>query len=135
MELAKEGLITSRTVDSVTVLGFTRGGIREEREILKTFESLARYIEARDGLRILLDLSNIEYLSSAGLGHLVGLLKRARARSSTLKLCALQTPIQELFEVMRLTRIFEIHGSVTEAIESFKADPGDAPKPKTEARK
>jgi anti-sigma B factor antagonist len=121
MEITKEELLTTKVVDGVVVIGFNRGRIRDEREILKTLESLGRYIESKTGLNIVLDLSNIEYLSSAGLGHLVGLLKKARGRQSTLKICSLREPIQELFEVMRLTKIFDIYAGVDEATASFKA--------------
>lgn len=119
MDTTKEGLLSSQVIDGVAVIAFNRGKIRDEREILKTLESLGRYIESKSKLNIVLDLSSVEYLSSAGLGHLVGLLKKARTRESTLKLCALREPILELFEVMKLTKIFDILPGVREAISSF----------------
>jgi len=121
MELSKEGLLTHKVIDDVVVIGFNRGRIRDEREILKMLESLGRYIESKSGLKVVLDLSNVEYLSSAGLGHLVGLLKKCRSRGSVLKLSCLREPILELFEVMRLTKIFEIYPQVDSAVETFKA--------------
>ena len=121
METTKEGLLTTQTVDDVVILGFNRGRIRDEREILKTLESLGRYIESKPGLKVVVDLGNVEYLSSAGLGHLVGLLKRAKGTGSVLKLCSLRESIQELFEVMRLTRIFDIYSAAKEAVEAFKS--------------
>lgn len=126
MDIAKEGILSSRTIADVVVISFNRGSIRDEREILKTLESLGRYIESKNGLKIILDIGNIQYLSSAGLGHLVGLLKKARARNTAFKLCSLTEGIQELFDVMRLTKIFEIHPGVDQAVASFKAAP--APK-------
>ena len=116
----KEGLVSSRLDGDVAVVSFNRGRIRDEREILKALESLGRYIESRTCLKILLDLGNIEYLSSAGLGHLVGLLKKCRTRGGNLKLSGLNEAIRELFEVMRLDRIFELFPNVGEAVESFK---------------
>jgi anti-sigma B factor antagonist len=67
-----------------------------------------------------MNLENIEYLSSAGLGNLVGLLKKSRRSNGLFKLCCLQEPIQELFEVMRLTKIFEIFKTESEAVKSFE---------------
>ncbi|HVR73870.1 MAG TPA: STAS domain-containing protein [Planctomycetota bacterium] len=127
MELTKDELLTSKVVDDVVVIGFSRGRIRDEREILKTLESLGRYIEGKTGLKILLDLHHIEYLSSAGLGHLVGLLKKARSRSSVLRLCSLREPIMELFEVMRLTKIFDIFTDEPRALASFKTETEEVP--------
>ena len=121
MDLTKDGILSSKVADGVAIIGINRGGIRDEREILKTLESLSRYVESKNELKIILDLENVEYMTSAGIGHLVGLLKKARARDTTLKLCSLQESIAELFDVLRLTSIFEVHRSVTEAVASFKA--------------
>ena len=59
MDFTKEGLLTSHVVDGVVVIGFSRGGLRDEREILKTLESLGRYVDSKSGLKITLDLSNV----------------------------------------------------------------------------
>ena len=71
MDLTKDGLLSSKVADGVVIIGFTRGGIRDEREILKTLESLGRYVESKNELRIILDLENVEYMTSAGIGRLV----------------------------------------------------------------
>jgi len=104
----------------VRVVNFQRGRIREEREILKALEDLGKYIVSHSGLRLLMNLENIEYLSSAGLGNLVGLLKKSRRSNGLFKLCCLQEPIEELFEVMRLNKIFEIFKTEAEAVKSFE---------------
>jgi anti-anti-sigma factor len=115
----KDGIVRSRTVGNVVVVSFQRGRIREEREILKALEDLGKYIESHPGVRLLLNLENIEYLSSAGLGNLVGLLKKSRRGNGQFKLCKLQGSIFELFEVMRLTKIFEIFDTEENALKSF----------------
>jgi anti-anti-sigma factor len=109
-------------VDGVAVIRFERGCIREEREILLTLESLGRHIESKKGLKIVLDLKNVEYLSSAGLGHLVSLLKKSKANDGVLKICSLQEAIAELFDVMHLDKIFEICPSAEEALAVLKAE-------------
>ena len=109
-----------RVVDGVAVLSFRRGCLKEAKEILLTLESLSRYVSSKDNLRILLDMSNVEYLSSAGLGHLVALLKNARAGVGEFKICSLQDAIRDLFEVMRLDTIFEIFTDPDEALASFQ---------------
>ncbi len=118
-EFAKDGIIRASQVGSVLVVSFQRGRIREEREILKALEDLGKKIETNLRLKLLLNLENVEYLSSAGLGNLVGLLKKSRRSGGVFKLCNMQESILELFEVMRLTKIFEIYNSEAEAVESF----------------
>src|SRR5262245_45797776 len=126
MDLAKESVLTSQVVDGVVVISFSRGRIRDEREIISTLESLGRYMESKPGLKLVLDLNHVEYLSSAGLGHLVGLLKKARSKKSVLKLACLRESILELFEVMMLTKIFEVFATTQQAVQSFRED-GKAP--------
>jgi anti-sigma B factor antagonist len=119
---AVQGIVrVTNAGNDVRVVNFQRGWIREEREILKALEDLGKYIETHPGLRLLMNLEHIEYLSSAGLGNLVGLLKKSRRSNSQFKLCCLQEPIEELFEVMRLTKIFEIFKTEAEAVKSFEA--------------
>lgn len=118
-EKAKEGISQAITVGNVRVVSFQRGRIREEREILKALEEVGKYVECHHNLRLLLNLENIEYLTSAGLGTLVGILKKVRRSNGELKLCCLQAPIRELFEVMRLTRIFDIFETEEAAHKAF----------------
>jgi len=59
----------------------------------------------------------------------VGLLKKARTHGSLFKLCSPRPAIQELFKVMRLNEILEIHPDVKTALGSFKS--ANAPKPAT----
>jgi len=118
-DVSKEGIVRTTTVGKVVVVSFQRGRIREEREILKALEDLGKYIETHAGVKVLLNLENIEYLSSAGLGNLVGLLKKSRRSNGQFKLCKLQQSILELFEVMRLTKIFEIFDAEDKAVRSF----------------
>ena len=119
MDSTRDGIVRFTNEGSTVVVNFQRGRIREEREILKALEDLGKYIESHPGVRLLLNLENVEYLSSAGLGNLVGLLKKSRRSNGRLKLCRLQESIMELFEVMRLTKIFEIHETQEEAVRAF----------------
>jgi anti-sigma B factor antagonist len=122
MEPTKDGIVRFAMVGNVATVNFQRGRIREEREILKALEDLGKYIETHPKINLLLNLENIEYLSSAGLGNLVGLLKKSRRSSGQFKLCRLQEPILELFEVMRLTKIFEIFETEEAAVRSFNPE-------------
>jgi len=114
-----ENVIRFRPVGKVVVASFAKGGFRDERDILKVLEKLAEFIEKRQGVRLLFNMETIEYLSSAGLGALVGLLKKSKRQGGTFKLCSLQPAIRELFDVMKLTKIFDIFGSEEEALASF----------------
>ncbi len=68
---------------------------------------------------LVIDLSEVRFVDSSGLGALVSGFKNASARDGSLKLCSLQPQVRSMFELTRLHRVFEIFASVDEALESF----------------
>jgi anti-sigma B factor antagonist len=65
--------------------------------------------------RIVVDLENVDFLDSTGLGVLVGALKRVRTHDGDLGLVCTQPRILKVFEITGLTKVFAIHKSVDEA--------------------
>ena len=119
MEMTMSGVVRTQEQDGVLVIHFQSDKISEDTAIHKFLEELGEYIDNTPKSRILINMENLDYLSSAGLGNLVGLLKKSRKVDGLFKLCCLKETIQELFEVMRLNKIFEIFAAHEEALASF----------------
>lgn len=68
---------------------------------------------------LVIDLKNVRFVDSSGLGSLVSGFKNASARNGNLKLCGLQPQVRSMFELTRLHRVFEIFPDAEEAIASF----------------
>ena len=66
--------------------------------------------------RIVVDLSDVEFLDSTGLGVLVGALKRVRSHEGDLALVCTEPRILKVFEITGLTKVFTMHLSVDEAV-------------------
>lgn len=58
--------------------------------------------------RIVVDVAEVSYIDSSGLGVLVALLKRARQNGGGVTLAGLQGEVLQLFELTRLTKVFDI---------------------------
>lgn len=65
---------------------------------------------------LVVDLEQVEFLDSTGLGVLVGGLKRVRAHDGSLRLVCTQERILKVFRITGLTKVFPIHDSVAEAV-------------------
>lgn len=65
---------------------------------------------------LVIDLEQVEFLDSTGLGVLVGGLKRVRAHDGSLRLVCTQERILKVFRITGLTKVFPIHDSVAEAV-------------------
>jgi anti-sigma B factor antagonist len=59
--------------------------------------------------RVVLDLTNVSYMDSSGLGALVGIFVTAKRQGCELKLINLNQRLKELFRLTRLAKIFEGH--------------------------
>jgi anti-sigma B factor antagonist len=66
--------------------------------------------------KVLVDMSNIIYISSAGFRALLEIGKQSEASSCTFGLCGLSREIQRLFEISGFADIFSIYSTRDEAI-------------------
>jgi anti-sigma B factor antagonist len=69
--------------------------------------------------KLLVDLSGVEYISSAGLRVLLSTAKKQNAAGGKLVLCGLKPYVQEVFEVAGFTTIFQIMPDSAAALQSF----------------
>lgn len=68
---------------------------------------------------VLLDMSSLNFVDSSGLGALLGNLRTMNNKNGQLKLFAMAKPVQALFELVRMHRIFAIYNSREEALASL----------------
>jgi len=69
--------------------------------------------------RILLNLADVTYIDSAGLGALISSYTTARREGGSLKLVNLTKRIQDLLAITKLITVFETFDSEPEALDSF----------------
>jgi anti-sigma B factor antagonist len=112
--------ITVRFVDGVAVISF--------RETLAMFEGekvqavggeLSNFVASRPQPKILLNLSNAHFVSSAMLAHLVKLHRKVQDAKGRIKLCGLRPVIMDAFKVSQFDRLFEIHADENSALKKF----------------
>jgi anti-sigma B factor antagonist len=71
-----------------------------------------------ESARIVVDLEAVDFLDSAGLGILVGGLKRARSRGGELELVSSSREVLKPLELTGLDRVFTIHPGRDSALRS-----------------
>jgi anti-sigma B factor antagonist len=65
---------------------------------------------------VLVDMTEVDFLDSSGLGVLVGGLKRVKARDGSLEIVATEEKILKIFEITGLSKVFPMHTSVDAAL-------------------
>ncbi|WP_439185628.1 STAS domain-containing protein [Carboxylicivirga taeanensis] len=66
---------------------------------------------SKDGVRMVLNLSNIKFIDSTGIGTLISALKTAREHKGTFQLCCIKTDVLALLKLMKLDKVFDIFES------------------------
>ena len=80
-----------------------------------------------EGARLLvLDLSDLDFVDSFGIGAVVGALKRLRQRGGDLALVCPTPRIRRVFEICDLDRILALHDSIDSLLEPSVAGPAGA---------
>lgn len=79
------------------------------------FETRLNTVLADPSEGLIIDMSELSYMSSAGLRVLLVIAKRASAEKRRLLLCNLTPNIQEVFDISGFSKIFDISNSRAEA--------------------
>ena len=111
--------VTIQEVDGVSVVGLNgRIVLGEESGALReTVKSLM----AAGKKKVVLDMSNVTYIDSAGLGILVAAHVSAKTQGASIRLCALGQKFREVLQITKLLTVFEVFDTPAAAIESFLA--------------
>ena len=81
-------------------------------------ERLSELIE-EGYVKLVFDLSDIDYISSAGWGIFVSEMKGIRARNGDLKLSGMAPDVRDVFELLEFDSLLTPYDSVSEAITDF----------------
>ncbi len=72
-----------------------------------------------DVKNFVIDLKQVDFMDSAGLGTLIAVLKRITERGGDMKIACLQKKPRMVFEITRAYKVFEIYDTVDEALGRF----------------
>lgn len=109
--------IESREVGNVTILD-VQGRIVLGEEI-HTLRDAVRGLVAEGKKKIILNLADVDYLDSSGVGELVGSFTTVRNAGGELKLLNLTQKVHDVLHVTKLYTVFDIRDDEFTAVKSF----------------
>ena len=69
--------------------------------------------------KLVLNMDNVTFIDSAGLGTFVAAHHSAKSQGAALRLCNLGSKFQEVLQVTKLLTVFDVYDSEAEAVASF----------------
>ncbi|MEZ6142645.1 MAG: STAS domain-containing protein [Zavarzinella sp.] len=103
----------------ISIVNFVDKKILDEQNIQKIGDDLFRLVDELGRRKILLNFSNVEFLSSAALGKLMAMKRKVDAVRGKLVLCEIASDIMEVFSLTNLDKIFTITKSEQQGLDSF----------------
>jgi len=111
--------IIEKSVDDVTVCTIEGklSGIESKGQI----QEKIRELMGKKIVKIVLDLSKVNWIDSTGLGELIASLSSIKKQEGNMVLSNMQAPVQSLLKMTNLTQIFDTFDTVEDAVKALKA--------------
>jgi anti-sigma B factor antagonist len=112
-----EGAAVDISVTSSEDVNFTVVSVAGEIDVYTApilREALDKQIALGHG-NLIVDLDDVTFMDSTGLGVLVGRLKRVRGQSGSLRLVCTQERVLKVFKITGLDKVFAVYESLVEA--------------------
>jgi anti-sigma B factor antagonist len=101
--------VSVMTLDGRIVLGEESNSVREK----------LKGLIAEGKKKIVLNMADIRYIDSAGLGTLVAAHLSAKTQGVSLRLCHLGRKFHEVLQITKLLTVFDVYDTETAAVSSF----------------
>jgi anti-sigma B factor antagonist len=112
--------IRIKDVNGIAVIQFVNSQLMFEAKVVDEIgDELESLISDHSYPKIVLDFSDVQYVSSTMLAKLAKLQKHADVSRRQLKLCGLGPILQDTFRIGHLERMFSIYNDAESALQSF----------------
>lgn len=108
--------IQVRTEETVQILTLPKTPL--DSATAKHFAEAAGKI-TEDNPRVVMDLSLVPFIDSAGLGSILALVRELTQRGGDLKICGLNKGVRALFQLVRMHKVVEVFETPEEATRAF----------------
>lgn len=120
--MAVDGIVVSVTQannnQDITILKVS--GYLDTTTAAELENALADLLKSRR-FKIIVDLSGVTYISSAGWGIFIGEIKRIRSHGGDLKLVGMIPDVHEVFLLLEFQTILDAFDSIDEAVDAFES--------------
>ncbi|HWQ03574.1 MAG TPA: STAS domain-containing protein [Candidatus Nitrosotenuis sp.] len=109
---------TTREVNGIQIVDVSgRITLGEGSAMLR---EMVRDMLAKGQNRIVLNLGDVNYIDSSGIGELVYGFTTVKNHGGSLKLLNLTKKVHDLLQITKLVTVFEVHDDETRALDSFR---------------
>jgi len=105
--------------DGATVATLMDEKILQAEQVQSLEQAFMPLVEQNDSIRLVIDFSKVQFLTSSLLGLLIRLNKKVCQNQGRLRLCSIDPKILEIFKITRLDKVLEICSDRQQALIDF----------------
>jgi len=109
--------VSTRQVDGVTIVDLSGRITLDEGSTL--LRDTIKQLASQGQKHVLLNLSEVHYIDSSGIGELVSAFTSMRSQGGELKLLNLTRKVHDLIQITKLHTVFDIKDDEAAAIQAF----------------
>ena len=114
--MTNETRITVQNEGNVLILEIQEPRISEGLILEALSRELEAVLQDKEYKKVLLDLHQVDLMSSGMVGVLVSFYRELAERNRRFVLCGVRPPVQKVFEITRLDQLFRIEPDVTHGV-------------------
>lgn len=80
----------------------------------------SKLITSKSGSNFIINMSDVDYVSSSGLGVFISIMGLLKKNYRELAFCNMDDDVRKIFEIVKLTEVFNIFNSEDDALEFLK---------------
>ena len=101
---------------------FAVDGVVDSVNVTSFFQAITKLFN-EGSTKVVLDLSQVNYLSSGALSVIADAFRKADSLGGRMVICAVKESVHDLFLVVQFDRIIDFYRSIDTAVSSFEAVP------------
>jgi anti-sigma B factor antagonist len=113
------GCLETELVGDILVVRFTQRALVDDADIRRLGQNLTYLIQELGYRRLVLDLGEVQRMSSVMIGQLLAVTRRAQAARGRLALCQVRPEVAEVFAILHLSEILPSYDTEADALLSF----------------
>lgn len=106
-------------IRDVTVVNFQDASILDTAVVDEIGRALYELVDAQARRKLILDFTNVRFLSSSALGVLITLKKKSSAIKGDVVLCSMRPELKKVFEITNLNKMFKFCDNENKALGHF----------------
>ena len=119
MRMSTAARLVIQSIRDVTIVRFQESSILDTLLIQRISDELSRLVDAKYTRKLVLDFTDVKFLSSSALGVLVTLKKKSDAIKGEVVLCGLRKDLRKIFKITSLEKLFKFADDERGALEVF----------------